>query len=443
MFLPREMWAHVLLYAPHDIAPTARKRRRDGNREQRRPVWIGAALLRVSWSAHMAARAALFAQPAGRGFLRGRLLQSGRAFPGWLTDALAPELRTMGPSTARMFCYAAVDRNDPREWVAIAGTIGVAVWAVHANALGADALAAAIAATSAPLPRAPPALTRAVGDAYASSDDARAAQLLSLAPPRGRLERCLAQHLGPARPHYELVAECIAARDDAVAAMAVARSRFRGNREDWRRLLLARCCARRAVRAIEALVVHYLMPLNHALFASDLASWCSALTLQAFPNAFSVFPAMVLGETLCNPDAAVARFAWAQCPERDALFEAFAYAADKSRKARSENVAAVLDQLPDAAQRAVVEFVFLPGNSPQLLGVADALAAGLLETLSNCVFARLRDSAPLAEQMALAVPRHTPRYDPALRMLCTMPHPGVWDALINYHKWSVALKRHN
>ena len=445
--VPREIWALVLQFAEC----CGRKRPRSGGAE----TWIGAAVLRVSWAAHFAARAALTDDPAGRAYLAKRFALSRHPFPAWLTtDALAAQLRAVPPLTVRSVCRAAVVRNDPAEWSAIARAFGAAQWTAHASDLSIEALAAAVS-SNVGKSKGAVVVGRAVADAYAAGKPEHADHLLLLVPPRSRRyvdlvrTNCVSAFTrGPRRTDIRLVADCVAATDDVRASMAVTRCSWASAqcREQWCAHLWNRCRARRAVKVTEAVVVHRFVG-NDAILGwlDGFVSWCSLLTLQACPVETSV-PYnwhTVVCESMLNPDVAVPLFVWSMRPDPTQLYRGFGHCAAVGVAPRPENVAALLalNALPPA-RRAVVELVYLSPSDTDLLGVADAFVEGLpTEGMVRKFGDKLRASEPLAEALTLAVPANAPTYDPLLRVLRALPHRGVWRALICHHNWNVAQKR--
>ena len=448
--VPCELWVHVMRFVPD--ADSGKKRGR--NECPRAPVWCGAALLRVCWATHLAARAALTEQPAGRAFLHNRMLNAHSPFPAWLTatDGFADVLRAMHRWAAFSVCRSAALRGDPREWAVIARVVPMVQWVMHAPKMSVETLVAAVdAAGKQKTPRTPPAVSRAIADATEDKALARVDVLLRLVPPPARAYvNCLraAQPVSraPARVSFELVTDYIAASDDVAACVAIMGKKFahESHRAAWHAQLWSRCCMRRAVKCTEAVVVHGAAPLNGL---ENVVRWCSLLTAQAWALGCRGRTDHILCGAMQNPDPNVLLFVWSACPDPVALYSCFRLATFYANELPPTNVSAVLGlvgALP-LSQRAAVQFIFDPDFDPAHLNwVADAIIGNpLSDPMTSRIVAKLRASERLAELLTLAIPPHTPKYDTVLRIMCTTPYCGVWAALINHHDWSVANKRHN
>ena len=420
MFLPRELWAHILWYC--------------GEANERSAAaaapWVGAALLRVSWSAHIAARAALRTTRGGRAFLRRRLVAARHRLPEWLVQNLADVLDEMQQADARdatrrfvaargndgtwsvrtlieddhartaPLCRAAAVRNDPREWAVIAQHIPLAAWLGCFTALSPEALAAAVASLERHTARTPAGVVSAIANARAAGrQDAGLFKLVARGP-RKYIERLRARGvgpftLGPSRFYAATIADCVSAQDDAELAVAMSTARFRSpeRRSQWIQVLWGRCLARRAPKTTEALVARgWVRPAPPDIVV--MAQWCTARTLRALPP--SSLPSYAWVVSLENPDAAAPLYVWSLCAAPDA---------------------SGIDVLNDHCR--------------------------MTEGHSRAHLARLRDCEELARLVVRAVPAHAPKYGPVLRLMCELPHRSVLDALVRHHDWNVAHKRHN
>ena len=353
---------------------------------KKRPEWVGAALLGVSWPAHKAARAAL--PLGGRAFLVDRMRCSAHPLPDWLTlhelrGAYIAELRVW---RRRGVVRAAARRNDPREWSAIGEGLSAANWIKFAPDVSIACVRAAVARTK----RAPNTIGVHAASAIVRAGRANDAELtellLTAALPshtRSLFEKMRrGQADGACEPRsyeFRFVAECIAATDDVTSAGVV--DVVAPGRRNWTWNYVRRhlCVKHRAARTMEWLVTVRNLRMSGDWLA-DMSEWCTLRTLQSCQSELDDMWdhewQLLLYRSLRNPDVEVPLFLWKRrlC---DPPYVGFVnQMAPCAELPRAENVRAVLDLgLLPPEQRTAVEFVLFPRDDrtdDELLSVARA-----------------------------------------------------------------------